>query len=75
MDALRYTFSPLGNRTPLFTDPQTEEAITHLAEPANVPLPISRRVLHEQLGLYYGVGKSLLIELGRAMRAASSIPP
>ena len=25
VDALRYTFSPLGNRAPLFTDPQTED--------------------------------------------------
>ena len=45
VDATRYTFSPLGNPAPLFTRPQTEDTITHLAEPINVPLPISRRVL------------------------------
>jgi hypothetical protein len=63
VDALRYTFSPLGHAAPIFTDPVTEDAITHLAEPLNVPLPISRRVLHEQLGSYYGAGKSFFIEL------------
>jgi hypothetical protein len=63
VDATRYTFSPLGHAAPLFTDPVTEDAITHLAEPLNVPLPISRRVLHEQLGRYYGAGQSLFIEL------------
>ena len=33
VDATRFTFSPLGNPAALFTDPQTEETITHLAEP------------------------------------------
>ena len=63
VDATHYTFSPLGHVAPLFTDPVTEDAITHLAEPLNVPLPISRRVLHEQLGNYYGAGRSFFIEL------------
>ena len=63
VDATHYTFSPLGHAAPLFTDPVTEDAITHLAEPLNVPLPISRRVLHEQLGSYYGAGRSFFIEL------------
>ena len=60
VDATRYTFSPLGNAAPLFTDPVTEDAITHLAEPLNVPLPISRRVLHEQLGTLLRPGQKLL---------------
>ena len=71
---LRYTFSPLGNAAPLFTDPVTEDAITHLAEPLNVPLPISRRVLHEQLGSYYGAGRSLFIELA-ARDAGGKLDP
>ena len=74
VDATRYTFSPLGNPAPLFTDPQTEETITHLAEPRNVPLPISRRVLHEQLGSYYGAGESLFIELA-ARDAGGELDP
>ena len=74
VDATRYTFSPLGNAAPLFTDPQTENAITHLAEPFNVPLPISRRVLHEQLESYYGDGKSIFIELA-ARDAGGKLDP
>ena len=74
VDALRYTFSPLGHAAPLFTDPATEDAITHLAEPLNVPLPISRRVLHEQFGSYYGAGQSLFIELA-ARNAGGQLDP
>ena len=36
VDDRHYTFSPLGNNAPLFNQPQAEETITHLAEPANV---------------------------------------
>ena len=39
---------------PLFTSPMTEDEITHLAEPLNVPDPISRRVLARARALYYG---------------------
>ena len=74
VDTTRYTFSPLGHAAPLFTDPVTEDAITHLAEPLNVPLPIGRRVLHEQLGSYYGAGKSLFIELA-ARDAGGQLDP
>ena len=45
----------------LFTRPEREEAITHLAEPINVPMPISRRVLAQYLAQYYGEQKSLWI--------------
>jgi hypothetical protein len=45
VDARRYLFNPLGVRTPLFTRPEIEASISHLAEPLNVPMPISRRVL------------------------------
>lgn len=60
---LRYTFSPLGNDAPLFTDPVPEKTIAHLAEPINVPMPISRRVLDEYLDRYYGEGKSLYLRV------------
>jgi hypothetical protein len=74
VDALRYTFSPLGNPAPLFTAPQTEDSITHLAEPLNVPLPISRRVLHAQTEAYYGLGRSFFIELA-ARDAGGKLDP
>jgi hypothetical protein len=45
----RYTFSPLGLDTPLFNLPQTEEEITHLAEEVNIPGPLRRRPLYDEL--------------------------
>jgi competence ComEA-like helix-hairpin-helix protein len=50
----RYRFSPLGNDVQLFNRPETESQIAHLAGPANVPTPISRRVLDRYLEEYYG---------------------
>ena len=63
IDARRYTFSPLGNNTPLYSFPETEDKITHIAEPINVPMPISRRVLDEYFDTYYGEGKSLFVKI------------
>lgn len=69
IDRSRFMFSPLGINTPLFTSPETEDEITHLAEPINVPEPISRRVLDAYLADYYGVGedglrKSIVLRTG-----------
>jgi hypothetical protein len=50
-DGQRFLFSPLGANMPLFTGPQTENSITHLAEPINVPEPLRRRTLYEELEL------------------------
>ena len=50
----RYRFSPLGNDVQLFNRPETESQIAQLADPANVPIPISRRVLDSYLEEYYG---------------------
>jgi hypothetical protein len=55
----RYRFGPLGNDMPLYNLPETEEQITQLAGPPNVPMLISRRVLERDLEDYYG--KSLLL--------------
>ena len=62
VDDHRFLFHPLGVNTPLFNRPQTEKSITHLAEPLNVPEPISRRVLDASLADYYGAELSMLIE-------------
>jgi len=47
-----FTFDPLG-RDPLdaqlYNRPRTEEQITDLAQPINVPEPLSRRVMHDEL--------------------------
>lgn len=63
VDARRFLFSPLGNNTQLVTRPETEEKITHLASPMNVPEDISRRVLHENLSAYYGQDLSFWLEV------------
>ena len=59
-------FNPLGADMPLYSTPETEEEISHLAEPANVPLPLDRRWLKAHLDDYYGMNKSLALELAGA---------
>lgn len=61
LDSRRFLFHPLGYDEPLFTKPVTEDEVTHLAEPVNVPAPISRRVLDAYLSLYYGDGQSIFL--------------
>lgn len=56
-------FNPLGTDKPLYNTPETEEEISHLAEPINVPIPLDRRWLKAHLDDYYGPGKSLVLEL------------
>ena len=45
----RYIFSPLGNDAPLFGRPQTEREITQLAGEENVPGPLRRRPIFDEL--------------------------
>lgn len=42
-----FTFSTLGNDTPLYINPQFEREATHIAEEVNLPIPIRRSVLEE----------------------------
>lgn len=60
---VRYRFDALGTDEPLFVAPRTEEEITHLAEPLDVPLPLRRRFAVAHLGALYGEGRSLLLEV------------
>ena len=62
LDAHRFLFHPLGFDTQLFTNPATEDEVTHIAEPINVPDPISRRVLDTYLPQYYGEQKSISLQ-------------
>jgi len=55
VDDRRYLFDALGKDIQLYNKPETEDQITHLAEPINVAMPITRRVLDRQLDKYYGV--------------------
>ena len=70
-DKRRFLFSPLGNNTPLFNLPLTEDEFTHLAEPVNVAGRISRRDLATKIADYYG--RSLLIDDGTGDRAGDKI--
>jgi hypothetical protein len=60
---LRFRCNPLGVDMALYNAPETEEEITHLAEPRNVPMPLARRWLKSHLDDYYGPGQSLWLEL------------
>lgn len=76
MDGRRYLFDALGKDTPLYNRPETEDQITHLAEPINVPMPISRRVLNRYLDTYYGVDKCLLLNVdGKDIIPTETTPP
>ena len=61
IDDRRYTFNALGLNGPLYNLPVTEDEITQLAVPLNVPMPISRLVLKNNLHTYYGLDKSILV--------------
>ena len=50
----RYRVSPLNHDLALYNRPVAEDDITHLAEPDNVPLPLSRRRLSRNLARHYG---------------------
>ncbi|MFD8889487.1 hypothetical protein [Streptomyces sp. NPDC059566] len=63
-DRRRFRFDTLGSDSALFGAPRTEEEITHLAEPADVPLPLTRRGLGTRLDASYGNGRDLLLSQG-----------
>jgi hypothetical protein len=67
--ARRFRFSPLGADAPLFARPQTEDVFTHVAEPLNVPEPITRRTFHGARAEYYGDDRSILLERPGPTRA------
>lgn len=68
-----YTFSVLGNDTPLYNRPQPELEPTHIAGELNLPTPIRRRAFEQRViaggrivstqvsDAYYGPDKSLAI--------------
>lgn len=61
VDGRRYRFDALGKDIPLYNRPQAEDQIIHLAEPANVPMPISRMMFDKSLETFYGAGRSILL--------------
>jgi hypothetical protein len=65
----RYLFSPTGHNAPLFNRAIAEDTITHIAEPANVPMPITRRDLWDRLETFYPSSITVSVS-GRALPAA-----
>jgi hypothetical protein len=73
-----YRVSPLNHDVPLYGRPRAETEITHLADPLNVPLPLSRRRLQRHLGSYYGgqtdgSSPSLVLKVNGAIVARDSV--
>ena len=63
-NARRYAFHPLGLDTPLFNARVTEQTITHLASPDNVPHALRRRDVRRRLGFFYGRNNSFAVSVG-----------
>ncbi|PXF58252.1 MAG: hypothetical protein C4B58_07390 [Deltaproteobacteria bacterium] len=59
-----YTFSVLGNDSPLFMLPEPEPDPTHIADEFNLPVPIRRRLFEDHKAQLYGPDKSLRIWKG-----------
>ena len=60
-----FTFSVLGNDTPLYALARPEPDPTHIAEEDNLPVPIRRHAFERNVKRFYGRGKSLQIWIGR----------
>jgi hypothetical protein len=71
----RFRIDPLGADAPLFAPPRDELEITHLAEPADVPLALSRRWLSDHRDACYGPGRGLLLERQQGAADPVAVPP
>jgi hypothetical protein len=68
-----FTFSVLGNDSPLFVAPTPEPGPTHVVAETNVPAPLRRRALEHRLSehplradaspTYYGAGRSVWVSV------------
>jgi hypothetical protein len=63
---VRFRLDQLGTDKQLFAQKRTEQEITHLAEPLDVPLPLRRCFAGAHLADLYGAGRSYLLELETA---------
>jgi hypothetical protein len=76
VDDTRFLFDALGKDIQLYNNPQTEDEITHLAEPINVPMPLDRRIVDRYLDTYYGAGKSFVVNVnGKDAPPMDTSPP
>ena len=67
----RFLFSPTGANAPLFNHAVAEDTITHIAERANVPQPITRRELWDDVNAFYP--SSIAVKLGNTALPASAV--
>lgn len=74
VDDRRWRVSPLGHDLRLFSRPEAEGEITHLAEPENVPEPLSRRVLREGLAWYYDPARTLALFVDGSLVVPGTLP-
>ena len=56
-----FTFSVLGNDSPLYTSAIKEDELTDIPGELNLPVPIRRQAFQDHKTDYYGEGKSLQI--------------
>jgi hypothetical protein len=68
-----FTFSVLGNDSPLYVRPKTDADPMHIAEEFNLPVPIRRRLFEDHLARLYGPGKSVQIWVGTGKKNAKTV--
>jgi hypothetical protein len=68
-----FTFSVLGNDTPLFTKAVSEPDPYHIADERNLPVPIRRKALEQNPGFYYGKEKSFY--LWKGVKRGNTVDP
>lgn len=76
VDALRFRLDPLGRDVPLFNVPRTDAGLADSAGPLDVPMPISRYTLNQDLADYYGdatSAASLRLFADRTVRPATAV--
>jgi hypothetical protein len=73
LDSRRYLFDPIGRDVPLFVKPEAETDVVHLAEAANVPMPLSRRAFDRDVAAYYGAAKSVALAFNGHPAAVADI--
>ncbi|GAB4578164.1 MAG: hypothetical protein Fur0022_08970 [Anaerolineales bacterium] len=69
-----YTFSVLGNDTPLYTRAEPESDPTSIAGEMNLPVPIRRRAFEDHKTSYYGEEKSIQLWLGTRDEKREPLP-
>jgi hypothetical protein len=73
LDSRRFLFDPFGRNIALQTDPATRDDSKRVL-PVNVPMPILRRVLFDDLQQYYGPDASIFLSYSMPASPPTSLP-